>query len=139
MYYKQTQGLTSAGATERLKEAGIPGIRYLDQGSRPTSGGELLGVKKTPQGWQAKIKVTNRQGVGIAGGPTDMFTTSKPYTTEAEARKWAEDRIRSGSRNYVVFDPKLISIVRKYGLAAAISAGLISEEMGRQMQAQGEL
>ena len=66
----------------KMREAGIPGIKYLDQGSR-------------------------------AGG--------------------------IGSRNYVVFDPKLISIVKKYGLAAAIASGVISEEMGRQMQAQGEI
>jgi hypothetical protein len=44
-----------------------------------------------------------------------------------------------GSRNYVVFDDRLIEIVRKYGLAAAIGAGVISEEMGRQMQEQGLL
>lgn len=49
-------------ATERLREAGIPGIRYLDAGSR---------------------------GAG------------------------------AGSRNYVVFDENLISIVRKYGIAGA--------------------
>ena len=42
-----------------------------------------------------------------------------------------------GSRNYVVFDDKLISIVKKYGIAAALSAGAISELEARQMQAQG--
>jgi len=49
-------------ATEILKEAGIPGIKYLDAGSR---------------------------GAG------------------------------DGTRNYVVFDDKLISIIRKYGIAGA--------------------
>ena len=44
-----------------------------------------------------------------------------------------------GSRNYVVFDEKLIEIVRKYGLASAIGAGIISKEMGQQMQAQGDI
>lgn len=52
--------------TERLREAGIPGIRYLDQGSR---------------------------GAG------------------------------DGSRNYVVFDDSLISILRKYGLAGGMVLG----------------
>jgi hypothetical protein len=55
----------------------------------------------------------------------------------AEARKLAKDIEGSGSRNYVVFDPKIISIVRKYGIAGALGAGLITEEMARQMQAQG--
>ena len=71
-----------ADKTEALREAGIPGIKYLDAGSR---------------------------GAG------------------------------DGSRNYVVFDEKLIDIVRKYGLASAIGAGIISKEMGQQMQAQGDI
>lgn len=66
--------------TERLREAGIPGIKYLDRGSR---------------------------GNG------------------------------DGSRNYVVFDDSLIEIVKKYGIAAALGAGLITEAMARQMQEQG--
>lgn len=42
-----------------------------------------------------------------------------------------------GSRNYVVFDDKLVEIVKKYGIAAAVSAGLLSESQARQMQEQG--
>lgn len=72
----------SPKTTEELRAAGVPGIKYLDQGSR--GGGD-------------------------------------------------------GSRNYVVFDDSLIEIVRKYGLAAAIGAGVITEEMGHQMQAQGDI
>jgi len=52
----------AAGATDALKQAGIPGIKYLDAGSR---------------------------GAG------------------------------DGTRNYVVFDDKLVSIVKKYGIAGA--------------------
>lgn len=54
------------GASEKLRKAGIPGIKYLDQGSR--AAGE-------------------------------------------------------GSRNYVVFDDKLIEIIRKYGLAGLLGMG----------------
>ena len=61
-------------------DAGIPGVKYLDQGSR--AAGE-------------------------------------------------------GSRNYVVFDDKLVNIVRKYGIPGAIGLGLITPEIGRQMQEQG--
>jgi hypothetical protein len=53
---------SKAKATEKLKAQGIPGIKYLDAGSR---------------------------GAG------------------------------DGTRNYVVFDDKLISIVKKYGIAGA--------------------
>jgi hypothetical protein len=55
-----------AGAAQRLLDAGIPGIRYLDQGSRA-------------------------QG--------------------------------DGSHNYVVFDPKTINIVKRYGIPAMIAGG----------------
>jgi len=61
------------GATEMLRGAGVPGIRYLDGGSR---------------------------GAG------------------------------EGSRNYVVFDDKLIDIVRKYGLAGLMMGGLGAGAMG---------
>lgn len=67
-------------SSKALREAGIPGIKYLDQGSR--AAGE-------------------------------------------------------GSRNYVVFDDKLVNIVRKYGIPGAIGLGLITPEIGRQMQEQG--
>lgn len=66
-----------AQATERLREAGIPGIKYLDAGSR---------------------------GAG------------------------------TGSRNYVVFDDKLITILRKYGLLPALLGG---SGIFNQQQPQG--
>lgn len=68
------------GAVEKLRNEGIPGIKYLDAGSR---------------------------GAG------------------------------DGSRNYVVFDDKLISIVKKYGVAALVSAGVISQQQGEELKAQG--
>jgi hypothetical protein len=55
-------GQTAAEASTKLREAGIPGIKYLDAGSR---------------------------------------------------------RAGDGTRNYVVFDERLIEIVRKYGIAGA--------------------
>jgi hypothetical protein len=70
------QGVVS----QQMKEAGIPGIKYLDGASR--SAGQ-------------------------------------------------------GSRNYVVFDDKLISIVKKYGIAGAVSAGLLSQAQAQQMKEQG--
>lgn len=67
-------------ATDFLRDNGVPGIRYLDQGSR-TAG--------------------------------------------------------EGSRNFVVFDDKLISIVRKYGWAgAAAMLGMSTDDLMSQAQAQ---
>jgi hypothetical protein len=92
----------AANASRELAEAGIPGVRYLDQGSRATSGGELLDVFKTPSGWKSKIKVTNRGGIDFQS-PTDMVTTSMPFKTEDEARQWAQGKIGGGTSNFVVF------------------------------------
>jgi hypothetical protein len=91
-----------AGGESALAEHGVTGVRYLDQGSRTVSGGELLDVFETPSGWKSKIKVTNRAGAGFSA-PTDTFTTSMPFKTEDEARQWALGKIDSGTSNFVVF------------------------------------
>jgi len=67
-----------ADAAKRLREAGIPGIKYLDQGSRGAS---------------------------------------------------------EGTRNYVVFDDKLISILKKYGLPIS-AAGLAALSQLHPQEAQ---
>jgi hypothetical protein len=69
----------AAGATDKLREAGIPGIKYLDAGSR---------------------------GAG------------------------------DGTRNYVVFDDKLIEILRKYGIAGLLGGGTAAGAM--MSEPQGE-
>jgi GNAT superfamily N-acetyltransferase len=115
-----TPGLpgTRDGVAKHLMERGIPGIKYLDQGSRNTSGGEILGVQKTADGWTAKIRVDDRGGT-VFQTPAQSVTTKKGFATEAEAMDWAKGKVSSGSRNFVVFDEKLISIVKKYGIAGA--------------------
>lgn len=68
--------LEPATQSQRLLDAGIPGIKYLDQGSR---------------------------GAG------------------------------EGSRNYVVFDDKLVNILRKYGILGPVAAGGLG--LGNEAQA----
>ena len=75
-FIQSIQGSDAAKMSGELREAGIPGIKYLDAGSR---------------------------GAG------------------------------DGSRNYVVFDENLISIVRKYGIAGA--AGLLGATVADVEQA----
>jgi hypothetical protein len=41
-----------------------------------------------------------------------------------------------GSRNYVVFSDEINDIVKKYGIAGALGAGLITQQMADQLQAQ---
>jgi hypothetical protein len=59
-----------AAISAKLREAGVPGIKYFDQGSRSA---------------------------------------------------------KTGTRNFVVFDDKLVSIVRKYGIAGAATIYGVSE------------
>lgn len=67
-------------STERLKSAGIPGIEYLDRGSRDA---------------------------------------------------------KSGSHNYVVFDDKLIDVLKKYGLIGLLGGGAAAGISGQQQAQPG--
>jgi hypothetical protein len=104
---------------ERLRAAGIPGIRYLDQGSRsftPTT------IKDTPRGSELYW--------GNDPNPVDVFPTRQ---AAEEAAKQFDTR----SRNYVIFDENLIEIVRKYGLAgAAAMLGISQADVAQAMQQQ---
>jgi hypothetical protein len=74
-FSKLEHSFDKAGTSSALREAGIPGIKYLDQGSR--SAGE-------------------------------------------------------GSRNYVIFNDKLIDIVKKYGLAGLLGSGILATDRNQQ-------
>jgi hypothetical protein len=55
------------------------------------------------------------------------FTTSMPHPTKAAAEAWAQDKIGTkGTSNYVVFDDKLIDILKKYAVAGAVGGSLAS-------------
>lgn len=42
-----------------------------------------------------------------------------------------------GTRNYVVFDDALVSIVKKYGISGALAAGLLTQQQADEFWAQG--
>jgi hypothetical protein len=100
-----------------FRGAGIPGIRYLDGGSRATTGGEVLGTFQKDGKWFSKIRVANRGGVGFQD-PTTMITTSMPFKSEAEALSWAKSKVNhQGTSNYVVFpgEEHLLKILERNG------------------------
>ena len=105
---------TKGGATESLRKAGIPGIRYLDQGSRGAAAKAAdLTVEKSPSGlWWA--------GPKDGGGGGDYFAT------EADARaahaKMLADQQSQLSHNYVIFpgNEHLISIVNKRAMGGGV-------------------
>jgi hypothetical protein len=110
-------------AADWLKERGVPGVKYLDQASRSTTGGELIDVFKGPEGWQSKIRLNRANG-------EQYFTTSAPHATREAAETWAQQKIADpGTRNYVVHDDKLIEILRKYGLLPPLAAGAAASQL----------
>ena len=108
---------TAEGA-QQLRDAGIPGIRYLDQGSR-----------------DVRVHGDYSSGTGV---PTDWFVRGSKgdilshHPTKAEAETAAEQQ---RSKNYVVFDANTIDILRKYGLAG-LGIGLGGAVAGTQQQSQ---
>jgi hypothetical protein len=100
-------------STAALLDRGIPGLRYLDAGSRPH-------IYQGPLG----DYFVEFPGIEKRYGP---FKTEQRAISEADKR---------ATHNYVIFDDRLIKILRKYGIAvpgAAAAAGgmgsLAPEEM----------
>lgn len=110
----QVMGLakTPSGA-QVLREAGIPGIKYSDAGSRynPAT------LPDNPIANEAR-KFLDMAG-GDAAQAKKLFNDSDPVlrfaTTERdEVEKVIDAAARKITRNYVVFDDSLIDIARKY-------------------------
>lgn len=107
----------SISTTNALRDAGIPGIKYLDQGSRNASDvNDLRGTVSMLTG------AVNRN-------PSDKYLWSQLEQAEKELKQ-AENSL---SRNYVVFDDSLIDILKKYGLVGLLGGGAA---MGASQQQQ---
>ena len=109
-------GSLPAMSSRMLNEAGIPGIKYLDEGSRNLVASDVLGAQKTPQGWVSTLR---SQHPSHSTGGT-VFTKSMPFPDEAAALAWANEKAGAKpTSNYVVFNPGIIDIMKKYGIAGA--------------------
>ena len=106
-------GMSAPEATTALREAGIPGIRYLDQGSRNIN---PTWTVKSPQ-----------------GGLWD-------YATEQQAKdfvaKYPDHTIipPKQTSNYVVFDPNIIDILKKYAIPGMTGATMADVLAGQREQ-----
>jgi hypothetical protein len=101
---------TGAKVSSVLRDAGIPGIKYLDEGSRGIEG-ELAGARK----WYDSLK--NR---------TDI----EPEGIAAAKARVAAMEAKIPTSNYVVFDPSIVDITKKYGLAGAAAVPTAGAMMG---------
>lgn len=108
---------TRVNASEHLKAKGIPGIKYLDQGSRVQGrfSQQLDDLRNKLAVAESKLaEATNR------GRRHSAMVHSKEVDDLRNKIALAE---KPQSRNYVVFDERLITILRKYGLLPPIAAG----------------
>ncbi|MES2367576.1 MAG: hypothetical protein V4563_17000, partial [Pseudomonadota bacterium] len=95
-------GAINAAQAKLLKESGIPGIKYLDQGSRA---GPMPGTKGFTAQW-------NKAGTGVevvekATGKVQAF----PSFAAADA--FIEKQPANLTRNFVVFDPAILEDVTR--------------------------
>jgi len=87
------EGHGSANASKFLSDLGIPGIKYLDQGSRDW---RILSPQQS---------IHRKWTVGSSSGGADQL-----FNTEAEARAALA---KGGTRNFVVFDPAILKDVSR--------------------------
>ena len=118
-------------AAQKLKAAGIPGIKYLDAGSRGAMTANFVdasGNKFSPpdmqglegQRYKAAFETLKNAGGNYKDARDLLGETYAPYLDDM-ARRGVKLSPTGNTRNYVVFDDKLIEIVRKYGIAGAAS------------------
>jgi hypothetical protein len=93
---------------KNLREAGIPGIKYFDQGSRVDP------VKAKAELDEAKSALTMVEKQP-AGPDRDQRLAQLRDWHDKAAKQHAY--AQNPTRNYVVFDDKLIDILKKYGIA----------------------
>jgi len=126
-YYKFRADVPNSpkGASEKLKDYGIPGIRYLDQGSRVN----IANLPKNPMTDEARKWLEAHGNDADAAvkafhqhqrdtGYKDWNTTERDEIADVIRKS-----VQRQTSNYVVFDENLISILKKYGLPIS-AAGL---------------
>jgi hypothetical protein len=99
--YVPTADQARERATAKLREAGIPGIRYLDQGSRV--GGDADAMVANYGSREKALEIAEQRFKSASFGDLKYWD------------KIVNDLKTPQSRNYVVFDDKLIEIMKKYG------------------------
>jgi hypothetical protein len=115
-----------AATSQALADAGVPGIKYLDQGSRTSQPLQILSPDQTTHGQWLVKQIPN--GTVFYRGDD-----------EAAARQAFSDNYKPPSSNYVMFGDDTIDILRKYGLAGlGLTAGAGAIAAGGQPTSPAE-
>ena len=104
-----------AGASKALLAAGIPGIRYLDQGSRLNP--------KTIEEAQARVRIAKRD----AENAPQNAIYQKILKDEEQRLAAIEQEQQKNTYNYVIFDEKLIKITNENGTPVTPQGQAISD------------
>ena len=107
LYNQLGQGMGGgAKVSEALRHAGIPGIRYLDQGSRPNTN-SIAGIQANLDKAIARLKDWQGNTSSLGESQRKMFSEQV-----ASFRKILQDAQNNpATSNFVVFDPKHMNII----------------------------
>jgi hypothetical protein len=131
-------------ATDTLRQAGIPGIKYLDQGSRGAEPAWTVGGKPLDMSDPTHVAAFNKALYPRAASQSigDLYSKGDPVGDEAlrllatKATLPEVKDVTPRSSNYVVFDDSLIDILRKYGLSGLMATGVLGATLPEQTPAQ---
>lgn len=108
-----------AKVAEKLNAAGVPGIKFLDARSRSAT----ASIQQELNYWQSNLTDAETQLKKLRADPRGAKSLIQHYEKAAldyeDKIAKLQPQIDTPTRNIVVFDDKLISIVRKYGIAGA--------------------
>jgi hypothetical protein len=91
---------TNADEAKLFSDAGIPGLKYLDNGSRNAGGWHLTPPSETVSGkWMLKSSDYNSKGIH--------------FDTEDAARAALKKKLDGETRNFVVFDDKIVKVLKR--------------------------
>lgn len=102
-----------AAAAAKLQAAGIPAIRYQDAMSRVSP--SVVDNAKRQLDWAQQM-----QAKYAGGGDPETLAHWNGQVRQYQA---VLDKAANATHNYVVFDPKTINIIRRYGIAGALTGG----------------
>jgi len=115
-YGHRDPNLNAAYTSQVLNEAGIPGIRYLDEGSR--------GIMQKPFAVE-HVSDPSRTSTFRTMEDAQRHMTSRARAYPDEAADYVI-KPRTGTSNYVAFDPSKLDIMAKYGVVGGVPLGALA-------------
>jgi len=116
-----------------LRHAGIPGVKYFEGEFRSVDPDVVRKNLAAARAQLARWGTPEATRHPNAANQREMFQKRIDGLEKTLAHAEANPR----TRNYVIFDENRIEIVKKFGIALALGAGLISQAEAEQLKAQG--